>query len=66
MAKTTEPDYDAEMRLPTGRTCDDCAHSRRCFALGFSKPGRASCDFWPNLFRTRGGDSGESAAQTEN
>lgn len=46
----TEPDYDAEMRLPAGKTCDDCVHSRRCFAFGFSEAGRTSCDFWPNKF----------------
>jgi hypothetical protein len=46
-----EPDYDAEMRLPEGRTCDDCAHAKRCFGFGFSTPGRTSCDFWPNKYR---------------
>jgi hypothetical protein len=49
--RVREPDYDAEMRLPTGRSCDDCAHAKRCFGLGFSTPGRTSCDFWPNRFR---------------
>jgi hypothetical protein len=47
---STEPDYDAEMRLAPGVTCDDCAHCRRCFAFGFSKTGRTSCDFYPNRF----------------
>lgn len=47
---STEPDYAAEMKLPEGRTCDDCRHSRRCFAFGFAKRGNTSCDFWPNLF----------------
>ncbi len=51
--RVAKVNYDAEMRLPDGRACDDCAHSRRCFALGFSKTGRTSCDFWPNLFRER-------------
>lgn len=49
--RNIEPDYDAEMRLPTGKTCDDCVHSRRCFAFGFSQAGRASCDFWPTKFK---------------
>lgn len=48
-----EPDYDAEMRLPEGKTCDDCAHALRCFGFGFSKSGRRSCDFWPSKFRAR-------------
>lgn len=47
---STEPDYDAEMRLPDGVTCDGCAHHKRCFGFGFSTPGRTSCDFWPNRF----------------
>lgn len=46
-----EPDYDAEMRLPGGLTCSDCAHAKRCFGFGFSSPGRTSCDFWPSRFR---------------
>lgn len=45
-----EPDYDAEMRLPDGVTCDGCVHSKRCFGFGFSQTGRTSCDFWPNRF----------------
>lgn len=32
---TQEPDYDAEMRLPPGKTCNDCAYSQRCFGFGF-------------------------------
>lgn len=44
-------DYDAEMRLPAGATCDACAHAKRCFGFGFSSPGRTSCDFWPSRFR---------------
>lgn len=48
---TKEPDYDADMRLPGGKACDDCAHHRRCFGMGFSQSGRTSCDFWPNKFR---------------
>lgn len=46
-----EPNYDEEMKLAADKTCDDCIHSRRCFAFGFSKSGRKSCDFWPNRFR---------------
>jgi hypothetical protein len=48
-----EPDYDAEMKTPPGKTCDDCAHAKRCFAFGFSRPGRGSCDFWPSRFKLR-------------
>lgn len=46
-----EPDYEAEMKLPAGKSCDDCVHAGRCFAFGFSKSGNTSCDFWPSKFR---------------
>jgi len=54
--KTIEPDYDAEMKLPDGKTCDNCVHARRCFGMGFSTTGRTSCDFWPNKFRPANAD----------
>lgn len=43
-------DYRAAMKLPEGRTCDDCIHARRCFAMGYSEPGRTNCDFYPSKF----------------
>lgn len=46
-----EPDYDAEMKLPEGKRCDDCFHARRCFGIGYSEPGRTACDFWPSRYR---------------
>jgi hypothetical protein len=46
----SEPDYAADMALPEGKTCADCVHIRRCAGMGFSKPERTSCDFWPNKF----------------
>lgn len=52
---TTEPDYDAEMRLPEGRTCADCRHIARCKGFGFSWPERTSCDFWPSRFALKSG-----------
>lgn len=48
----SEPDYDAEMRLPAGVTCDVCQHAPRCFGFGYSTPGRTSCDFWPSRYRS--------------
>ena len=50
-AAAKEPDYDAEMRLPEGVTCDLCFHAKRCFGIGYSQPGRTSCDFWPSRYR---------------
>lgn len=51
MSAEREPDYEAEMRLPEGATCDGCASAKRCFGFGFSTPGRTSCDFWPSRYR---------------
>jgi hypothetical protein len=53
MMPKSEPNYDAEMKLPPGKTCEDCRHAQRCFGFGFLKPGRQLCDFWPNLFREK-------------
>jgi len=48
-------DYDAEMRLPPGKTCGDCWHLRRCLAFGFTKnEERTGCDFHPNRFADAG------------
>jgi hypothetical protein len=55
----SEPDYDAEMKLPAGITCDDCIHARRCFGFVFSKSGNSSCDFWPSRFRARPAETAE-------
>ena len=46
-----EPDYEAGMRLPDGKTCGDCAHIRRCSSFGFSSAEAVSCDFHPSRYR---------------
>ncbi|HTK34589.1 MAG TPA: hypothetical protein VL358_04775 [Caulobacteraceae bacterium] len=47
-----EPNYDAEMRLPPGKTCADCVHGPRCEALFAAvRRKQASCDWWPSRFR---------------
>lgn len=48
---TTEPDYDAEMKLPPGMTCSDCAHIKRCLAFGFTSADATLCDFHPSRYR---------------
>ena len=53
MLAKPEPNYDLEMKLPEGKTCDDCVHAKRCFGMGFSKSGNRSCDFWPNKYREK-------------
>lgn len=46
-----ERDYDAEMKLPPGKTCGDCRHVKRCRAFGFtSSESNTNCDFHPNRF----------------
>ncbi len=48
---TTEPDYDAEKKLPEGKTCSDCVHAPRCAMLmGARVREWTSCDFWPRRF----------------
>jgi hypothetical protein len=49
--KTIEPDYDAEMALPPGKTCGDCVHCRRCCAIFGHVPSDTRCDWWPSRYR---------------
>lgn len=46
-----EIDYDAEMRLPDGKTCGDCAHIGRCKAMFGHVESDTSCDWHPIRFR---------------
>lgn len=44
--------YNADMRLPEGRTCADCVNGTTCDALfGAVRRKFTSCDFWPSRFR---------------
>lgn len=52
-AKHVEPNYDAEMKLPAGKTCGDCANCRHCTGMYGIKPTDTSCDFWPGRYRER-------------
>lgn len=46
-----EPNYNAEMKLPEGRTCGHCWHVLHCLALGYtSSSENTRCDFYPNRF----------------
>lgn len=45
-----ERDYEAEMKLPEGKTCGDCRHIARCLGLGCTWQARTSCDFHPSRF----------------
>lgn len=41
--------------LPAGKTCRECAHSRRCVALGFTDSlDNKWCDFIPVRFVLKG------------
>lgn len=47
-------DYDAERRLPAGKTCRDCAHGPRCDALfGAMRRAFTICDFHPSRYQPR-------------
>ena len=51
---STYPDYAAEMQLPPGKMCADCANVHRCVVvLGCTTPERTTCDFYPNKFEER-------------
>ena len=45
-----ERDYDAEMRLPDGKSCADCRHVSRCVGLGCTNAENTACDFYPSRF----------------
>lgn len=48
----TEPNYDAERKLPEGKTCAHCQHGKICDKLfGAVRLAFNSCDFWPSRFR---------------
>lgn len=53
-AEAREPDYDAEMRLPAGKTCGDCVLYRRCKAFFGCPATNTSCDWHPCRFKERG------------
>lgn len=54
-----ERDYDAEMRLPEGKTCADCAHYSRCKAMFGAHDKRTQCDFHPSRFALAARKGGE-------
>ncbi|OWV30168.1 hypothetical protein [Halomonas campaniensis] len=40
-----------DMDLPTGKTCADCVHCRRCTQIFGHIPADEVCDFSPSRFR---------------
>lgn len=48
------------MELPTGKTCGDCVHTRRCVLMFGHTPSDTYCDWFPRRFVQR-----ESVAKTE-
>jgi hypothetical protein len=51
--------HERLMQLPVGMSCSDCAHAKRCFALGYSTPERTTCDFYPSHFGQGARSSGD-------
>jgi hypothetical protein len=39
--------------LPSGKTCADCAHIRRCVAMFGGDPKNTACDWIPSRFLAR-------------
>jgi hypothetical protein len=48
-----EPNYEQDMKLPEGKTCDVCYAFRFCKGIGCSWEGREECDYWPNRFKEK-------------
>lgn len=46
----SEPDFDAEMKLPDGKSCADCRHINRCESFGVASKIDTSCDYHPSKF----------------
>lgn len=42
-----------DMKLPEGKTCGDCTHYKRCWALFECPATNAECDWAPSRFRQR-------------
>lgn len=43
--------YEANRKLPEGKTCVDCAHGSRCDGLfGAVRRKFTSCDFYPSKY----------------
>ncbi|PKH21435.1 hypothetical protein CIG19_16685 [Enterobacterales bacterium CwR94] len=59
--KRVENDED-EMNLPTGKTCADCVHCRRCTTMFGHIPTDEVCDWSPSRFfdSNRRVDGGEA------
>lgn len=51
MGTKKEPDYNADMRLPDGKTCADCYAVRFCVGIGCTTVESTKCDYWPRRFR---------------
>lgn len=45
-----EPQDDG-MNLPEGKTCGDCLHMKRCFAMFGHIPADEVCDWYPSRYR---------------
>jgi hypothetical protein len=58
----TEPDYEAERKLPDGKTCADCRHGPTCGALfGAVRQRFTYCDFWPSQYLALATDAARTA-----
>ena len=48
---------DDDMKLPLGKTCNDCVHDRRCKAMFGVKGNETTCDFAPSRFHQKQSNS---------
>lgn len=52
-----------EMDLPEGKTCENCAHVRRCCTMFGHIPENEVCDWYPSRFRPAMPNAGDHAAE---
>jgi hypothetical protein len=55
---------DDQMKLPTGKTCQDCLHLQRCVSMFAGNPASRTCEFWPSRF-TESNQPGDGYAVVE-
>lgn len=46
----TDTEKRESMKLPAGKTCNDCSNFGFCEGIGCSWSGRTECDYYPNRF----------------
>jgi hypothetical protein len=57
--RTENTSTDDSMKLPEGKTCQDCAHFQWCVKFFGCKPANETCDWAPSRFVPKREDADE-------